>query len=62
MGFESEADKARHRAAENVKNAIKNLSKILIDEIPGHDRFTDGYKMNLEKAFSLLHDAKIEID
>lgn len=48
------ADEHLSHAKEDVKTAIKSLSKILVDECCGHDDFSEEFSQKLELAFTKL--------
>lgn len=52
------ADKNLDSAKDNIKEAIKNLSTIVIDECWGFDEFDPGYRNILNKAMQQLINIK----
>lgn len=58
MSVQTTADDARDKAREHVTEAIKELSKILIDECWGHDDYSQDYSDTLNGVFNQLREIK----
>ena len=54
MSVITEADKALDRTKHSVEDAVKNLSKIIVDQVWGHDDFSKEYKEELQRVFASL--------
>lgn len=54
----SEADIKLDNARDQVNDAIRELSEILIHECSGHEEYRKEFKENLEEAFIMLRKAK----
>lgn len=50
MSVRTTADEKRDAAKDNIENAIKNLSEIVVDKVWGYDDFTKEYKKELLMA------------
>lgn len=58
MGCRTAADEAKDNACDAVDTAIQQLSKIVIENVHGHDHYTSAYSDSLEEAFDLLRKVK----
>lgn len=54
MGYQSTADKHLDKAREDIREAIRCLSEILINECEGHDDFRDDFVPKMHEAFDAL--------
>ena len=62
MSVQTTADTALQAAKDHVNSAIKELSKILIDECYGHDYFSSTYLLDLEEVFEELRSLKKKLN
>lgn len=60
--MDTEADKHRQAARENVREAIKHLSCIVVDQCPGTDDFKDTFVYKLRGALNKLMDVREDIN
>lgn len=61
MGFKTTADEKLDKAKENIKDAIENLSEILIHECYGWEEYTSDYQLKLDNAFNALRKIKADL-
>lgn len=54
MGVTTTADKALDAADEHLREAIRELSKLIVDRCWGHDEFGESYKQHIQEAFVSL--------
>lgn len=54
----TEADLQRQKAGNSVTEAMRAINQIRIEECSGHDELTNKYKRDLDKAYSLLIEAR----
>lgn len=50
MSVQTTADEHLSAAREAVREAIKNLAKIVVEEVWGHDEYTRDFKEDLRQA------------
>lgn len=61
MSVYTTADAHRDRVRQQISEAIKDLTAILIDECWGHDEYSEEYLQVLEQAFTDLREMKKKI-
>ncbi len=54
MSVQTTADEHRDAARENVRDAIRNLSQIVVEQCWGHDEYRAGYRTALSESFQEL--------
>ena len=54
MSVTTTADEARDAAKQNINEAIKHLSAIVVEQVWGHDDYTEDYQAKLRDAFREL--------
>jgi len=50
MGVTTTADERRDEAVESIKDAIRSLSQIVIEQCHGHDGWNPEYQGNLKRS------------
>lgn len=58
----TDADKLRDRAAANVKEAIRSLAEIVVDEVCGTTDYTAVYRIMLSRSLRKLIEVHEEME
>lgn len=56
--YETEADRALASAKEATQDAIRNLSAVVVGDMPGSDEFASHYALRMREALAKLLDAR----
>jgi hypothetical protein len=62
MGVRTTADEALDRADDLIGDAVKELTKIVVDRCWGHDEFGDSYRREIREAFLALIEVRTKLD
>jgi hypothetical protein len=58
----TDADKNLNSAAEHIKEAIRNLNAIVVDECWGHDEYKGEYRQGIYQSLHDLIEIKTRLD
>lgn len=58
----TEADNCRDRAVQHIKDAVKELSKIVIDETYGHNEYNTDYRELLFSSMLELQQMRLKLE
>lgn len=61
MSVKTTADEELDNVRENIRAAIKSLSRIIVDECWGHDEFAPEFRESLDCAYIKLMEIKKEM-
>lgn len=62
MSVQTEADDRLDDARRQVKSAVSNLSKIVVDECWGSDEYTKEFKARINDSFHTLIKVRDDLD
>ncbi len=61
MGVITTADEMLSSAKNHIKEAARDLSQIIVDEVYGHDEFSEEYKEKMREVLNDLIAIKIKL-
>lgn len=62
MGVTTTADKALDDADEHLREAIRELSRLVVDRCDGHDDYSKEYQVDIQEAFVSLLGIRAKLD